>query len=892
MLEKTDPRANQTQVASGDLNMSLLSDSYGQYCKPKLRRVLELLRLDKVFHRAEGETLFYFEDGKEKQITDFLGGYGSTIFGHNPEFAIASLKSALEKKTPTHAQASIRTQSTFLSQKLNEMIREEWKNETNFLLTLANSGTEAVEAAIKHALMEWSFRRQEFLVQIERKRHLFESKENWDQVKRIDDLIEKVEAARPVILAMDGSFHGKTAAALFATSNSDYRSMYFQSPVQVEFLNRLNSVELIQSRIQKHDVGDLGSLAFSSIAGMIFEPIQCEGGIFSLEKKFIGTVAEELRKRNVPLIADEIQTGVYRTGTFLASTTLEINPDYIILGKSLGAGMVKISGVLFKQERYQENFGLLHTSTFAEDEISSVVALEGLNFASQNKEDLSKKAESFEVEVKGRLSAISLKYPNVISDVRGRGFLIGVQFNFSDTSSFPMFLKWLYESGYVSYLFSSYLLHRHGLRVGVTLSQPDTLRLEPNYEITSDAVENLLKGLEDLIRVIYENKILRLTQHLWKNLPPDFDGETPSLPHKKRNLIVKQNVKKVGFITHLISTNTLKDIDVLFSSLPYSERQRFHKKFGPFDDGYQYHDQVIRGANGEEIHLHIYGLLSGSEYFAQSLQDRKLDAFFRVENLVKKMKSDGMEFVGLGQYTSIVTENATLLRRAPLTLTTGNSLTAGFAYEGLLKICRDRKLDLADLHVGVVGATGNICNVLTQLIADQSGELTLFSREKLSESLKLQGALSDVLNNSSISRDRVKTSIDLEDLIQCDVILAGTNSSEAILMPQHLKANAIILDVSVPSNIHPSVRTDRKDVQAFQGGFANLPFEQKISSHIVPCVAGQSFACMAETICIGLHNYREPLSYGALSKIKVETALRLAREAGFTLGSLKQEASF
>jgi len=267
-------------------------------------------------------------------------------------------------------------------------------------------------------------------------------------------------------------------------------------------------------------------------------------------------------------------------------------------------------------------------------------------------------------------------------------------------------------------------------------------------------------------------------------------------------------------------------------------------------------------------------------------------ALDKVATAALESAETGSTHIGLGQFTSIVSDNGLMVGNPGAHLTTGNSLTIGLSYQALRRLVEKRGQKLSELRVGIVGVAGNICNVYAQMIADEAGSLTLVHREPLETSPKFQAAIRSVLENSEISLERIKASSSIDDLIDCDVVILGTNSSKQIILPEHLKRDALVVDISVPSNIHPSVFTARPDVECFQGGYARLPLGQRLTSGMVPVPHGEVFACMAETVTVGLLNYDGNFSYGALSKLKVLESLVMAREVGIELGSLKKMASF
>ena len=176
-----------------------------------------------------------------------------------------------------------------------------------------------------------------------------------------------LETGSRTFIALEKGFHGKTLGAVQLTSNQDYREPFLIDGLTVH-------------RVRANDIAHLEQTfaRTGSLAGLMFEPIQGEGGVREITAEFAQRAAALCSARGAPLIADEIQTGMGRTGTFLACEALGVTPDYVLLSKALGGGLAKISATLIRRERHVDKFDVLHTSTYAEDDYSSGVALKTL----------------------------------------------------------------------------------------------------------------------------------------------------------------------------------------------------------------------------------------------------------------------------------------------------------------------------------------------------------------------------------------------------------------------------------------------------------------------------------------------------------------------------------
>ena len=851
-----------------------IEKEYEKNVRPELGKMLRLLKLNKAFERAEGDRLFYKDGEKEKFVWDFLGGYGTTILGHNHPRLAQVLMHLIESRTPFAAQASVRPQTVFLAAKLNELIKKHTGEDRHFYLTCTNSGAEAVEAALKHALFDWVTR--------------------TDALCRATALKESVE---PVILAVKGSFHGKTAASVSVTANEAFRPMYGKGAFEVVFIDpadfQKSDKNSIESFIASFDVKDKsGRRLFSRLAGFIFEPIQGEGGIVEIPSDFLLQMGALLKERRVPVIADEIQSGLFRTGLFLASAISGVKPDYILLGKSLGGGVSKIGAVLIAEDRYQKQFGWIHTSTFAEDDWSARLAVETLNLLDSFSQEIKERAEQFSHWFFSWAEAIGKKHPGLIKQARGRGFFLGLEFNNDNDSPMTEIFNGLHESGHGSYVYSGYLLNRHGLRVGATLSAKYTLRFEPSAFVVPQAIEALELGLNDLCTILAERKILKLMAPMWDHAFSAEQLETRS-PKKPLRIGSKPGLRRVGFIAHVIKPDHAAIFDSSFQQVPRDKFENFLKEYESQARPFKYHEQIVEGKNGEKVLASVYGLMLMSSYFENCLRTENPEALQRVQGLLDCALDDGCELVGLGQYTSIVSNNGLLLDSRGKALTTGNSLTAGLSVRGVEYALKQAGRDLNSMKVGVLGFTGNICHVISQILGDQAAAMTLVHREPYRPDRpddKFHKAVESLLAHSKVEKNQLTLSHEVRDLRDCDVVVVGTNSAQELVGSEHLKKGAVVLDLSVPSNVRDDVRKN-SDFTYFQAGLARFHRCQVCRHHWFPLPPGTWYACLSETLTLGLNGVDQSFALGKLTKQSVEQALKYAENIGVGLGGFRFEGA-
>lgn len=873
-------------------NNEWLRDVYREFSRPQIAELLKLLKLDQIYVEARGDHLVYVdEDGpsgpERKTVLDLVGGYGATLLGHNHPALIRVVKEAHARARPTLVQGSIRKYSGLLALKINELVRRSFGQPEAFIVNLCNTGTEAVECALKHAAMQYQRRRKRAIEQLRHGRaRLLSKRPDAPEVATLETWIARLEAAHPILLALQGSFHGKTTGALSATSNQTFSQMFDRGAFDVHFLDprRVDECQATVARlIETTPIPGLPE--FSPIIGLLFEPIQCEGGMEPLPEDFMAWMGEMRRLHGIPLIADEIQSGMFRTGRFLACEWNGLLPDYFLLGKSLGGGIAKITALAVRESMYQRGFSLVHSSTFAEDEISSLVALETFDVIASLEPDIAQRAQQFEVELASGIEELSSIIPGFIREVRGRGFLFGIEFDLAgERAAIPQFLKVIYDTGFGSYLLTSWLLNQAGIRVGVTLSRQEVIRVEPSAFITRADIDRFLAAMRRMLELLRDGKLVEFTRYLWRDEFSPEDRRMVSPAVKPLSEDERADTRTIAFVSHVIDHAHLARLDPLLACLSDSERARFSRKFSEVAGPFIYHEQIVRARTGARVRVVLVGTMRPTRFFESSLRAGDFKALEVVEDMTDTARSLGADLIGLGQYTSIVSVNGMLLDRCGVALTTGNSLTAGFAFKGLERELARSGRTLADVHIGVLGATGNICNVIAQLLADDVGAMTLVGRD--GSAARLHEAADRIAANSRLPRERIEIAGDPSALRQCDGVLSGTSTSERILTPECFKERAVVIDISIPSNIDPRVYRERPDVRAFRGGFAELWGDQALETGWLALPRGQVYACLAETIALGLHGHRGNYSYGPLTKDKVTRMLEIAEETGVTLGKL------
>ncbi|HWP78774.1 MAG TPA: aspartate aminotransferase family protein [Candidatus Nitrosotenuis sp.] len=307
-------------------------------------------------------------DINNKEYIDCMGGYGVALVGHRNPRVVAALKAQLDKIITVHASLYNKTREEFLE----TLIKAAPKGLTQ--VHLGNSGTEAVEAAIKFA---------------------------------------RKFTGKTGMIAMNGSYHGKSLGSLSITFNPKYRKAFMPLVEHVDF-SPFGDIESLKSKINK------------DTAFVILEPIQGESGINVAPPGFLQEVRKICDENGILLIFDEIQAGLGRTGKMWASEHWNTAPDIMCLAKGI-AGGVPMSATLVKPEILAAMSKGEHSSTFGGNPLSCAAGTATLQALTQDGLiDNATKMGKFFID---GLEKLKQKH-NIIREVRGKGLMIGVEMKF------------------------------------------------------------------------------------------------------------------------------------------------------------------------------------------------------------------------------------------------------------------------------------------------------------------------------------------------------------------------------------------------------------------------------------------------------------------------------
>lgn len=958
---------------------SSAAEDYGRFARPVLVRLLSACRLDHAYHRGEGDRLWMRDEaGGEVEVLDLVGGYGVGLLGHNHPKVVGALRQALDERAPFHAQGSIRPAAARLCRRLSDLVGA--ATGRRYVVTLASTGTEAVEAALKHAELERDARVQAILDDHrEHHRSIQERLRNRqcdvvpralaDVGKRLGlpagsepDLEEafhqvlthntRLAERPPVLLALEGAFHGKTTGALRLTFDSKARRPFRRLGIEATFLPRGDLDALVRAvreatltfldlAIDEQGEVRLLERKVVNVAGLFVEPIQGEGGIRPVGREWLLAAQQLMNESGVPLILDEIQSGCGRTGKLLASEHDGVTGDYYVLSKALGGGLAKVAALLVDSARYREEFGLIHTSTFTEDEHSSRVALAALDELA-DPATLERVRRAGERLAQG-LRGLQRRFPQHLVDVRGRGLMLGVELAKLDDSASPT-LRTLSSQGFLGFIVAGFLLNEERVRVLPTLSRPETLRLQPSAFIEDAQLDRFLGAFERVLTILANDRGDRLIRYLARGAPGEagtFSGPRPQRGtasdervalRPRKNTTVPPYAGRVSFLGHFIRAGHLRHWDPGLAELSDEALERYLDRTHRLLDPFLSEQAIVESVIGERVHLSFIGVPITPRQIQRAFDEGNVRwVEEKITDGVRLARRLGSSLVGLGGYTSILTGQGTRIAEDRVGITSGNAMTVAVGVQALLETAKEMNIDLGQATLGAVGATGNICSLYAQMMAEHVPRLVLVGRPHMEsrlrrvagevyfETYKLlrrhperePAGLAKLLAGTETYRRVVKGERDLErigmaiaagleaelgaaapvrvagdpsGLVACDLVVSASSTPDPVIYPRHLGPGPkVIVDIAVPEDVAPEVLRERPDVRVIRGGIVRLPGGQQLELAGVPLEPGHVYACMAETLLLGLSRMNEHFSWGRVTKMHVEAIRDLATYHGFEL---------
>jgi ornithine--oxo-acid transaminase len=333
--------------------------------------LLSVLGLNVTYDRCSGAELIT-SDGRS--IVDFLSGYCVHNAGHNHPEIIAAVKAELDRCGPAMLQSHVPDLAGELAARLCERAGGRLTK-----VFFCSSGSEGVEAAIKFA---------------------------------------RAKSGRTGLLYNDGAFHGLTCGALSLMGDPFWRGSFGPMLPDTHAIP-FGDLAALEAQLETHQ-----------FAAFFLEPVQSEGGIRVATREYMQAAEALCRKYETLFVLDEVQTGMYRTGPFLAAHHYDVEPDMVVLAKALSGGLIPVGAVLLSEPVYDSVFdslrnAIIHASTFSENSISMRAGLATL--AVLEKSRLGERAAQAGEELRQRLHAALAGY-EMVAEIRGAGLLSGIAF--------------------------------------------------------------------------------------------------------------------------------------------------------------------------------------------------------------------------------------------------------------------------------------------------------------------------------------------------------------------------------------------------------------------------------------------------------------------------------
>lgn len=360
----------QTSVASRT-GSACEHKGYSEHVNPQWVRLLSLLEMNVRYKRCAGIQLFT-TDGTT--ILDFLSGYCVHNLGHNHPAVIAALHEELDRRGPAMLQSHVPELAGELAAELCRLAGGRMEK-----VYFCSSGSEGVETIIKFA---------------------------------------RVHTRRTGLLCCHGAFHGLTCGALALMPGSSWAEGFAPLLPDVEAIPFADLQEL-ESRLRSR-----------KFAAFIVEPIQSEAGVRVPPADYLRGAQMLCRKYGTLFVLDEVQTGLYRTGPFLAAQHWGLDPDMVVLAKALSGGLVPSGAVLMSDEIYGSVYtslgrSIIHTSTYSENGLAMRAGLATLK--AMQEEELRTRSEVMGSLLRHALTR-ALEGYEMVAEVRGLGLLNGIEF--------------------------------------------------------------------------------------------------------------------------------------------------------------------------------------------------------------------------------------------------------------------------------------------------------------------------------------------------------------------------------------------------------------------------------------------------------------------------------
>ncbi|MDR3718868.1 MAG: aspartate aminotransferase family protein [Bryobacteraceae bacterium] len=421
---------------------------YDRRVNPQWVRLLNALQMNARYTCCSGAELFT-ADGR--RILDFLSGYCVHNIGHNHPAILDAIKDELDRRGPAMLQSHVPEHAGALAEALCERAGGALTK-----VFFPSSGSEGVEAAIKFS---------------------------------------RAHTGREGLLYAQGAFHGLTCGALSLMGDKFWREGF--GPML--------------AGCDEIPFGDLAALEqklkTKRYAAYFVEPVQAEAGIRIPDAGYLRAAQALCRRYGTLFVLDEVQTGMYRTGTFLAARHFQVDADIVVMAKALSGGLIPSGAVLMRDEIYASVYGslkrsIVHTSTFSENALAMRVGLETLRVLEE--EHLGERAIEKGEELRARLREALSDY-EMVKDVRGLGMLGGIEFQaprkLALRVAFEAFMA--IHPGMFGQIVVMRLFRDHGLLTQICGNNFMVLKVAPPLIVSDEQIDAFVTGMKAVVELMH-----------------------------------------------------------------------------------------------------------------------------------------------------------------------------------------------------------------------------------------------------------------------------------------------------------------------------------------------------------------------------------------------------
>jgi acetylornithine/succinyldiaminopimelate/putrescine aminotransferase len=414
---------------------------HAEHLNPQVPRMLGAIGFTRLLTSATGS---WYDDVDGRRYLDFLSGFGVYALGRNHPVVRRALHDVLDAELADLVQFDLPLLPGLLAEQL--LLRSPGMDRVYF----CNSGSEAVEAALKFA---------------------------------------RCATGKGRILYCDHAYHGLTVGSLSVNGAKEFRKGF--GPLLPDTKIRFGDLEAIERELRRGDV-----------AGLLVEPIQGKG-VHIPPPGYLAAAQQMLHDAGALLIADEVQTGIGRTGRFFAHHYEDVTPDIVTVAKALSGGFVPIGATMARAGIFEKVYSSLdrvfvHASTFAGNALAMAAGLATLSVIDD--EDLCANADRRGQQLMDGVRSIAADH-DLIYDVRGRGLMIGIEFG--RPSALRARAVWTAlntaRRGLFAQLVVVPLHNRHRILTQVAGDHMPVVKLLPPLIIGDEEVATFLTGFEDVM---------------------------------------------------------------------------------------------------------------------------------------------------------------------------------------------------------------------------------------------------------------------------------------------------------------------------------------------------------------------------------------------------------